>query len=226
MNQRSRRSCIPVLPHLPAQTLAAALASLPHLRCLDLSGTAVTPEGVAELARALPQLRALSLAHCVGLARPASSSSSAAAASAANVSWAAALAELPDLQWLDLRGTGAAPAHARALAPAVLEPGYRLRAGRGLMVDGDLARTLAANAEAAAPLQLDTVDDETVNGWRGAELEVSCRGCSGLRWREGRVIHFIGNSAVHTRIARHTALPNFLCCRRVPRRSASWGRTR
>lgn len=145
------------------QALASSLRSLPLLSCVDLSGTAVTANGLVAFLEGAAQLRALRLANCSGLI---------ASAKPSDTAWVASIAALPRLEWLDLRGTGVTRAHIRALAPSVVAG----RLGTGsVLLDEPEAEVVRAGGEAARAMRLDASDDE-IRAWKGAELEVRAWG--------------------------------------------------
>jgi len=157
-----------------------ALSKLSHLACLSLAGAGLSPQALVALAAALPGLRALSLAGCLGLGATtssrmtplaSSSTSFTPVAAAASGEWAAALARMPSLQWLDLRGVrDVTQAHVRALAPALLAAG---RLGPGsLALDDELARRIVDSGNAARGMRLADASDDEVARWSRVELEV------------------------------------------------------
>ena len=158
------------------QPLVSALSRLPHLTCLSLDGVGVAPTALAALAAALPGLRALSLSGCPGLGGGASRTAPPVSSSAAGApsEWASALAGMPRLQWLDLRGVrGVTQTHVRALVPSVLAGGGRLGPG-SIALDDELAQRVMNSGTAARAMHLDA-NKEDVARWGRVELEVRAR---------------------------------------------------
>lgn len=166
------------------QPLRDALATMPSLRCLRLDGTGVQGADLPGLLTAAPNLQALGLSRCPGLARSSAPASPGAAAPSATSApeWAAALGSSAHLRWVDLRSPGVDMASLRALGPAAAAG--RLGAG-SVLVDEHLARRVADAGTVAAALRVDATEED-IDGWGRADLEVRWGG--GVMAWGGRVV--------------------------------------
>lgn len=133
---------------------------LPNLRCIDLSRSAILPEGLVAVANAYPRLQCLAVAGCVALSKSL-------LVNELRTQWVDSVAHLRHLIALDVRLPGFGLRHARALGPVASQLS-------SLLLPPKLVADLTARQTATAGAIADEAELATM---RFEELSVRRCGC-------------------------------------------------